>query len=356
MDYLFSQNNNRSIIQRNISDTFTMNIQVPTDSDGKTARECPSDNCSPGYFKVKSGTGITENHQTAYCPYCRHSSEPNNFTTKEQLRYAKDFAIREVNSEVNRMIQNALDIGPSGKKKIGTGPFSIEMSFKPSTLPHVRRPLDEELKRDVICPHCGLDHSVYGLASWCPDCGQDILLTHIESEYNVIRIMVQDIKRRKELLGPRIAAKDIENCLEDVVSIFEAVIKIFTQRFLTNSGLSNPEIYEFFRTKIGNKFQSISRTEQFFTSEFQINIYDPTDSSKIKWLSDLFEKRHPITHNLGIIDRKYLEKVRTADREGREIRVNIDDIEKGITQSFDVVKSVHNKLIYDSATPMQNDL
>lgn len=71
-------------------DKYQMNFSLPTDSDGRLARECPSGNCSPGYFKVKPGTGITEGHETAFCPYCRFSSEPNDFATKEQVRYAKD--------------------------------------------------------------------------------------------------------------------------------------------------------------------------------------------------------------------------------------------------------------------------
>lgn len=321
-----------------------MTITIPADADGRIARKCPSDDCSPGYFKVKPGTGITVNHQIAFCPYCHNSSEPNGFTTEEQVRYAKDFAVREVKQELSNMIQNALDIGPSGKKKMGNDILSIEMTYKSSPLPHVRRPLEEELKRDVICPNCGLDHSVYGLASWCPDCGEDILFTHIESEYNVIKIMTHDIQRRQEQLGPRVAAKDIENCLEDTVSIFEAVVKIFINRLLHKKGLSIPEIDDFFKIKIANRFQSIPRTEQFLKSEFQIILHESIDMKKIEWLSELFEKRHPITHNLGVIDRKYLEKARTAEKEGREIRVTIEDIEKGLELSLEVIKAIHSRL------------
>ena len=37
------------------------------------------------------------------------------------------------------------------------------------------------------------------------------------------------------------------------------------------------------------------------------------------------QKRHPIAHNLGIVDRKYLEKVQTDEAEGRD--VSLDEAE-----------------------------
>lgn len=190
-------------------DKYQMSISLPTDSDGRLARKCLSEKCSPGYFKVKLGTGITKNHHTAFCPYCRYSSDPNDFATKEQLRYAKDLVMREAHQGINKMVQDTLGLGPSGKKKVGGGFLSIEMSYKPGSLPHVWRPVEEGFKRDIICPNCGLDHSVYGLATWCADCGEDIFLIHLESELNIVKIMLSDVDRRHEQLGVRVAAKDL---------------------------------------------------------------------------------------------------------------------------------------------------
>lgn len=82
----------------------------------------------------------------------------------------------------------------------------------------------------ILCPHCTLDQTVFGLATWCADCGADIFLTHFDGELAVTRLMVDDIERRKESLGSRVAAKDLENCLEVVVSAFEAAVKAVTRR------------------------------------------------------------------------------------------------------------------------------
>jgi hypothetical protein len=142
------------------NDQFQMSVTTPKASDGRVARECPTSLCSPAYFKITHGTGITGGQDVAYCPYCKHDAEPSDFTTQEQIRYAKDIAFREAHGGSDDMIKGALGLGPSGKKKFGGGLISMKMSYKPSTPRHVRRPYDDEVRRDVVCPHCTLDQTV----------------------------------------------------------------------------------------------------------------------------------------------------------------------------------------------------
>lgn len=325
-------------------DQYEMNISIPPDEDGRVARKCPDDSCSPGYFKVKSGTGITENQTEVFCPYCRFSDESSNFTTEEQLRYAKDLVTKEAHKGINRMFENTLGMGPTRKKKYGGDFLSIEMSYKPGRLPHVRHPLEEVLKRDVICPHCGLDHSVYGLATWCSDCGRDIFMTHVETEFNVIRTMLKDSNRREKELGARVALKDVENALEDVVSVFEATLRIQVRRSLIESDLSKEEIEEIFKKKIKNKFQNVSIAPDITEKIIGKRVFEGTDQKDVEFLDRIFIKRHPITHNLGIVDRKYLEKIRSGGLEGRDVRVTEEEVEQAIKIAFDSMANFHHAL------------
>lgn len=73
--------------------------------------------------------------------------------------------------------------------------------------------------------------------------------------------MLGDIPQREELLGKRVASKDLENCLEDAVSIFEASMKAMIKRALREKGSSSEEI-EGHLKKLGNSFQNISRTKE----------------------------------------------------------------------------------------------
>jgi hypothetical protein len=199
-----------------------MSIPLPTDEHGMLGRECPDEECAPGYFKIKLGTGLTSEQPEVYCPYCRHAAHQTNFHTEAQQNYARDMMASEATEGVQRMVNKALGLRPSGKRVLDGGLLKITLSQKPIRKRFVAPPVEEELARDLVCPVCTLKHAVFGLAFWCPDCGADVFLTHLAREYETIRHILAAIESRREALGNRVAARDRENALEDVVSVFEA--------------------------------------------------------------------------------------------------------------------------------------
>lgn len=274
------------------------------------------------------GTGITGNLPLAYCPYCRHETAPSNFITAEQKRYALDLVKEQLASGLGDMFAKALQLDSSGKRRIGGGLFSIEMWLERSTRARPRLPFEERVRRDVVCHHCGLDQSVYGLATWCADCGSDIFLTHVEEEFGVIRAMLGDLPRREQVLGARVAGKDLENALEDIVSIFEGGLRAFVRRHLLGSGKTLDEVREIFRKEVRNGFQSIARSEELLRKLCSLEIRQALASPQLEELARVFAKRHLIAHNLGVIDRKYLESTNTHGNEGTELPISIPEIER----------------------------
>ncbi len=67
--------------------------------------------------------------------------------------------------------------------------------------------------------------------------------------------MLEDIGRRGEKLGKRVVAKDLENSLEDAVSIFEAAVRAISRRALIIRGYKSENIEAIF-TRLGNAFQN----------------------------------------------------------------------------------------------------
>ena len=318
-------------------DHVTMEIRFPPGSDGRVARACPNEACCPGYFKVKSGTGITKGQDQAYCPYCGFSDEPAAFITHEQRKYMEGLVIAEALGGIEQIFENSFNKGTSHMSGAG----GIELHYKRGPKPIVPHPFEEDVRRDVICPNCGLDHSVFGLAIWCADCGKDIFLTHIEAEFAVLRLMLSDNGRRRALLGNRAAAKDIENYLEDTVSIFEAVLRQEARRLMHLQGVEKEEI-EINMKKIGNAFQNIGRSETIFENEFGITLLANLSEAESASLKNTFEKRHPIAHNLGIMDRKYLDRARAAEKEGHDVLVTDKEIEHAIVLSLRIFRSAHS--------------
>lgn len=326
---------------RNVGgDQYEMTVSLPTDTDCRMARQCPDESCSPGYFKVTPGTGITDGQELTYCPYCGREAEPGEFTTQEQFRYAEDVALGEAHEGIDEVIKDALGLGPSGRKKIGGGLLSMELSYKPGRRELIRRPFEDEVRRDVVCPQCNLDQTVFGLAVWCSDCGADIFLTHVSAEILVTKRMLSDIPRREEALGKRVAAKDLENCLEDAVSIFEASAKAMVRRALAERGDDQAKIDTQMK-KIAGSFQSTERSKKWLNKLFA---YLPTTSDVWERMGQAFEKRHPVTHNLGVVDRKYLERAQQAEREGREVAIAEDEVERLLAEIECALSDVHQAL------------
>jgi hypothetical protein len=341
-------------VRRTGRSEYSMSIALPTDADGRIARVCPSQGCSPGYFKVTPGTGIVGGQTIVYCPYCRGKAEPSDYTTDSQRRFAKDVMMREAHEGIGRMVKEGLGIGASGKRTLADGLIKIDLTVKQNGRPTVRRPFHEALQRAVICPNCGLNHAVFGLAVWCSDCGQDIFLTHVNAELNVVKTMLSDVGRRRSELGPRVAARDIENCLEDVVSIYEAVFRALFIRCLRARGITDDELHWILAKKIANKFQNIRFSGEIVERELGLNPFEGIDEQLLRELIHTFEKRHPIAHNLGVVDRKYLERMRSAEREGREVMVSPSEVTKVVEIVLEVIANLHRRLFGVKQTVKQS--
>jgi hypothetical protein len=334
--------------KRTEGNEYSFSISLPKDSEDRTARQCPSSSCSPAYFKIKNGTCISSDPVEAFCPYCRHIAGPSDFTTEEQIQYAEDLVMKEANKGVDRILRNSLGLGSSGTKKFGNSLLSVEMSYKSDTRLNVRYPFDEDLQRIVVCPHCSLDHAVFGLAAWCPGCGRDIFLTHVGAEYAVICTILSDIDRRRETLGKRVATRDIENCLEDIVSIYEAVLRALLVRSWKNKGKSDEEVVLLLKKDVGTRLQNPAFSSEIFRIQLDIDLFEGQTAETIEVFKRTLGKRHPITHNLGVVDRKYIATVLSAEREGRELRVTPDEINQAITISQSILSSLHGRLFLNS--------
>ena len=223
----------------------------------------------------------------------------------------------------------------------------MEMTYKPGRIAHVPRPYEEELRRDVTCPNCGLEHAVFGLAIWCPDCGADIFLSHVAKEFEVIEMVIGAVEGRRDRLGARIAGRDIENALEDTVSIFEAVMKEITRRHLAAQGKTDEDIERVIDKVVRNRYQSVRSAAMLFEEQVGFPLFESVLDSDIETLKAAFEKRHPIAHNLGIVDRKYLERALSGELEGREIRLTEKEVLDAIRIARDTIARVHSKAFPD---------
>jgi hypothetical protein len=275
-------------------------ISITPDEDGYLGRECPIEECL-GYFKITPGTGI-QGPAPCHCPYCGHSGDSSKFTTQEQIEYAKSVAFRQITDALLKDMKTMeFDHKPRGS-------FGIGLSLKVTQ--GARHPIqyyrEKELETHVFCDNCTLRYAIYGVFGWCPDCGA----------HNSIQILAKNLElANKELALAQSVDKEladhlIGDALENVVSAFDGFGRDVCER-------EGAEI----------RFQSLPGARRNVQDKFGFDFADRLEPNEWEYVCRIFQKRHLLSHKMGVIDEGYVQKANDPSAiVGRKIRVDHDEV------------------------------
>lgn len=85
-------------------------------------------------------------------------------------------------------------------------------------------------------------------------------------------------------------------------TFFEAVLKIVTRRDLVAQGKTAGEADEIVRKSVRTQYQSVASAAVAFRDLTGRELFACLEQQERDRLAAVFEKRHPITHNLGVVD------------------------------------------------------
>jgi hypothetical protein len=290
------------------------NIPIEADEDGYLGRECPVEECL-GYFKKTPGTGI-QDPAACHCPYCGHSGDNSTFTTQEQLEYAKSIVFRQVSDALFKDMKSMeFDHKPRGSFGIG-----ISMKVTQGTSRPIQYYREKELETHVVCDSCTLRYAIYGVFGWCPDCGI----------HNSVQILGKNLElAKKELVLAESAESELANhligdALENVVSAFDG----FGREICRQKGIEVP-------------FQNLAGARRKVTEAFGFDFADRVTTENWGYICRTFQKRHLLSHNMGVIDEDYVQKANDSGAIlGRKIRVTREEV----TFSIDIVEAFGRRL------------
>ena len=284
-----------------MDDTYEIAVPIKPDEEGMIGRECNNPNCKK-YFKVKPGTGITDN-PVMFCPYCSYKGSPKEFFTEEQIEYVKSIAFRHVTDIIGQELKKL-------ERHSFKGPFfSLNIKIKSTPIP-IRYYAERQLQEDVICENCACEYAIYGMFAVCPDCGVHNLFQMFFKNLGLVKkqIELEDELYKKfgetnradiDDLMKDLRGKLIEDACENIVTVFE----VFYKQAYDQSRLKTVDPSMLLP---GNSFQSLDKTKDIFLSQLNLNLFSCLSQTEIDNLYLLFNKRHILTHNLGIIDQKFL--------------------------------------------------
>lgn len=243
--------------------------------------------------------------------------------------------VRDIHKTFDGMLRDTFDSG----RTYGGSFLSIRLEYKPGILPNVRHYAEKELKRVVKCDQCGGRYAVYGIAMYCPWCGEGNLVVHLTRNVEIIQSLMGAHDQIVNKAGKEAGHHLLGNCLEDCVSFFEGFLRVI----YANSLRRNYTTEECLKKLEGlrNSFQNLIRAKQIFQQDLAIDIFSGISQEELEFMEFQFAKRHVITHNLGLIDEKFKQQVATWQTAGQDISVDQAEVE----QLLNLVKRVIEHVI-----------
>ena len=277
-------------------------ITIHSDEKGYFDRECPNENCLYTFKINMQDWKEKVSDDEVHCPMCGHIDTAAKWWTQEQLESMQEIAASYAMSMITKELDKAF-----GKLARSTRNNKfLKITYKPSRkITFQNNPIgqSEEWETDITCEKCGTRYSVIGSAYFCPCCGHNSAVSAFNESTDSIEKMLKSLPEMKQLLTESYGRDKaetmcrglLESSLGDIVSAFQKFASCHYDK-LTG---------EISRV---NDFQIIEKGSQLFK--------DAAGKGYEEWLSDqelhdmnmLFQRRHLIEHNNGMVDQKYVDK------------------------------------------------
>lgn len=309
-----------------MSEYINIPITIRSDEKGYFDRECPHPGC---LYTFKINLKEWEENVSGkemHCPMCGHTASSDQWWTQEQLAEQKKIIDSYVQYHATNMMNNMF------KKMVQSIPKNkyIKITYNPGRrISFHNNPIGqrEEWENEITCEKCGTQFSVIGAAYFCPCCGYNSVDRTFEDSIDRITKMLKSIPSMRLTLEENNSKDDAENIcrallersIGDIVSAFQ---KFACCRYEAVAGKS---------ARV-NDFQILEKGSQLFYSACGKKYSDWLSEDELVALHLLFQRRHILEHNGGIVDEKYLRN--SGDNnyvEGQRIIVKECDVRELLT-------------------------
>jgi RNA polymerase subunit RPABC4/transcription elongation factor Spt4 len=298
----------------------TISIPLEADEKGYIDKQCPSKDCE-FLFKVHADdwTNIFKD-EAVWCPMCRHEAHANEWYSIAQVEHVKKQALKVVKEQIHNAFVSGAESFNRRQPKNNFFTMSMKVSGGRRLTKVIPAAAAEEMQLEIQCEECRARFAVIGSAFFCPLCGHNSVLR----TYNDSLAKIQAKCDNQEVIRQALTAsagKDIaevtcrsllESCISDGVVAFQKYCE---------------GLYSTFGETPFNAFQRLDQGSQLWKCAVGFGYSEWLTEAEFASLKILFQKRHLLAHNEGIIDEKYIQKSGdNSYRKGQRIVVSKSDI------------------------------
>lgn len=275
-------------------------IEIISDEKGYIDRECPHEECE-FVFKVHIEdwkSKITE--ERVHCPRCGHTDLSDQWWTQQQIESMEEIAM----SWMKNQIQKSFD--KSFKKMSHSSNKYIKIKYKPGKkITFENNPIGQQEKweLEIVCEKCGARTSVIGTAFFCPCCGNNAIDRVFVESMNRIKEQLNSLNEMQEVLEEMFGKDTAKNMIQNMIETsLKEIISAF-QKFAM-------ECFKKGCTKKvrPNDFQIVDKGSELFKKNYGVGYDNWLTSEEVDYLRLMFQRRHILEHNNGLVDEKYLKK------------------------------------------------
>jgi len=302
-----------------------INIPITFNSDekGYFDRECPNENCLFTFKVHMEDWKEKVSDEEVHCPMCGHVDTSDKWWTQQQLEAMQKLAVNWAKS----YIQGELDKSFKQLERSTRGNKFVKITYKPGCrTTFINNPLgqSEEWEQDIQCPNCKTRYSVIGLAYFCPCCGFNVIEDVFDESLDNIGKMVSSLTEMEDILtqtygkdkAVSICRTMLEGSLGDIVSAYQKFAEVKYKTFSSKPARAND-------------FQIVEKGNTLFLEATYKGYNTWLTDDEIDTMNMMFQRRHVLEHNGGIVDLHYMEKTKDHTYTvGQRLVIHRKDAEK----------------------------
>lgn len=299
-------------------------VSVPIESDEKAYidKQCPDEDCE-FIFKVNEEDWVDIfKDEAVWCPLCRHDAPADQWFTIEQVEHAKAEALAIIEGKINNALRSGAQKFNGRQPKNSFMSMSVKVGGGLNRTHIIPAKAAELMQLEIQCEECDSRFAVIGSAYFCPACGHNSVTRTFSDSLRKIRAKKDNVEVIRTALIESTGKDEaeltcrslIETCISDGVVAFQKYCE---------------GMYEPYGKPPFNTFQRLKQGSELWQNAVKKGFDSWLTEEELKALSILFQKRHLLSHNEGIVDSKYIQKSGDISyKEGQRIVIVWRDIDR----------------------------